>query len=327
MNRRGRTTYIAIALLASLLFSGCQSVDREEQTRLRDEGMAAMAAGNYEQAEQDFKDAIQLSNGHVAEPEIDLTYYLGACYFAERRYEDAVSIYDNLLIYNENDADAYFLRGSVQLKLARGKKALSDYKKATAVSPEDYALYIAIYENLKANGKKKAGSDFLNKALEIEGEEAENFFYRGRIYELLGRGEMAETAYTRAMEGGGYDEAAVYLVKGYMEKGKTKKAKEVASFYTNKDDPDVEESVLIGELLLATGDYEKAKEVYEAALAKEAEAKKKNPSAEMALKKGQIAAVEYTGDFEEALSLVKAYLAEYPSDQSVVREASFLETR
>ncbi|MBQ9631522.1 MAG: tetratricopeptide repeat protein [Lachnospiraceae bacterium] len=331
MRHRCGKTMIAIALAASVFLGGCHGVDRKEQAHLRDAGTAAMAAGNFEEAEKDFKDAIALSGGHVSDAEIDLTYYLGACYFLQNRYEDAIKVYGNLLTYNEKDAQALFLRGSVYLKIEDAKKALADYRKATELAPKDYELALAIYENLKANGKKGRANDFLNAALEIEGEEAENFYYRGRIYQFLGREDMAETAFRRAMDGGCSD-ASVYLAKAYMEKGQKKKARKVAAFYVNKDDPAIEESVLAGELLLVTEQYEKANEVYVAALAKEEEEKEKKKNGTYSeyhkeLLKGQIAALEYDGEFEEALSLAEAYLAMYPSDQNMVREVSFLEER
>lgn len=311
-------------LLCVLLLAGCGgTADREEQTKLRNAGIAALSHQDYEGAERDFSDALALANGRVTDAEIDLTYYLAASYFLQDRYEDAEQCYSNLITYDKDNADAFFLRGSVRLDMDEAEKGLSDYRKAVAASKDDYELAIAIYQNLTALGHQKDAEPFLNGALEIDGDDAENFYYRGRIYMLLGQDDLAKTAFIKAMDKGS-GEAGIALAQAYLKDGETESAKELISRYTENEKKDAQQSALAGQLLLDLGEYEEALAVYESALADE---KIAAGAYRAELLKGQIAALEYNGDFAKAKAAAADYVEEFPADAGMVRELAFLNTR
>ena len=80
---------------------------------------------------------------------------------------------------------------------------------------------------------------------------------------------------------------------------------------------------IMGNCAMQTGNYEKAAEHYEAALSKEEisdELKKET-------RYNLIAAYEYAGNVDKAKETVEEYIADYPDDEDVLREADFLETR
>ncbi len=320
--RRRIVSSAAILLLGAFLLGGC-GADREQQTRFRDAGVYAMSQGDYKAAEKNFKDAIACSGGRVTDAEQNLTYYLGASYFLEGKYEEAAESYDNLLTYDPKDANAYFLRGSLYLKTGKKKKGLEDYKKAAELSDKDYELVISIYENLESYGMKKQAMEFINKASEIGGDDADSLFYRGRIYQIMGQDDVSKSTLQRAMDGGN-DQAAIYLARAYMKEGAKKKALKIAKQYYKIEEKDDDLSVLAGQLLLTVGKYKKANDVYKKALGAEQESGVESLRHKDLLK-GRIASLEHCGSFEEALPLAREYIKRYPADQKMMRELSFLE--
>ncbi|MBR1628871.1 MAG: tetratricopeptide repeat protein [Lachnospiraceae bacterium] len=317
---------ICLAALVLSLLCACGGADRKAQTELRDAGIAAISAGDYDAAYEHFKEAIACGGSRVSEREIDLTYYLAACSFLRGDFDEAIASYDNLIAYDKKNADAYFLRGSVYLQQEKQGKALEDYRKATSIANKDYELAIAIYNNLSKNGLKKEGMQFIDAASRIGGDDSESLFYRGRIYQILGQNGVAKTTFSRAMETGS-DEAAVYLARAYKKDGQKKKAKKLAEKYSkNTDNLDSKHSQIAGELLLIVGKYKKANKIYDQALKAELEQEEKSVWYKDLLK-GQIAALEYCGEFEQARTLAREYIESYPSDAHMARELSFLEMR
>ena len=314
---------VPVLLMIAVLLSGCHGKDREAQRALRDSGIAKLTQGDYAGAGEDFSAAMELSGGRVSDAEIDLCYYEAACYALEEQYDKAVSRYTDLLTYDSGNAYAYYLRGSAYLDMEEDAKGLADYRVAAAKAPEDYELAIAIYQNLQAFGHKKESSEFLNRALEIDGDGADNFYYRGRIYLLLGQDDLAKTAFLRAMDEGN-DEAGIYLAQAFVRDGDKKSAKELIARYTGKDESDARQSVLTGRLLLELGEYKQALAVYDKALAADEEGRSEyRPE----LLRGQISAYEFSGNFKKALAAAQDYVAAYPSDAGMIREVEFLKTR
>lgn len=315
--------YTVLALVLALVLTGCGGPDRKAQRQLRDSGIEKLSAGDYTGAEKDFSKALSMAGGRVTDAEIDIVYYLGATYTLQDNYNKAISRYSDLITYDEDNKDAYFLRGSSYLNIEEKDKGIADYRKATAIAPGDYELAIAVYENLVAMGYKNDAAEFLNKALEIEGDEADNFFYRGRIYQLLGQDDLAKTAFIRAMEDGN-DEAGIYLAEVFAKEGDKKSAKELADRYGGKENPDQRQSMITGRLFLSLGEYKKAAKVYEDALTADEDGKGEY---HQELLKGQIAVYEYGGDFKKALKAAQEYVGVYPSDSGMIREIEFLKTR
>lgn len=307
---------------AVLVLGGCTGDKTEQQKELRSAGIDKLATGDYEGAKEDFSNAIALSKYRVSSMEIDLSYYLAAAYFMDDDYQSAIDTYSDLITYDENDADAYFLRGSVYFDMGKPDKGLADYKKASKVCGDDYEMYIEIYRNLNSLGYVDEAITYLNAALEIEGKEGDNYYYRGRIYQYLGQDEVAETAFVKALDGGN-DEAGIYLARIYLDRGEDESAKDLISKYTDRKSYTSEERVLTGQLLINLGEYEKALENYNAAL-KEVSEDDENIQQ---LLEGQIAALEFTGDFQGAYDAATEYVSKFPADGRMIEELQFLETR
>lgn len=310
----------AVILSAMILLTGCTSKKIEQQNTDKQKAIENITAGEYEEALKQLDHALELADGTVTEREIDICYYKGATQFLLGDTAGALETYSGLISYDETNASAYFLRGNLYLKEGENELALKDYKKAVDVSDNDYELYIEIYENLDASDYRDKGLEFLNLALEIEGDTANQLLWRGKIYLILEQYDAAEKVLSSAVEKGN-EEANIYLAQAYRGKGEEEKAGEVLKAFADKSSATSVGLQVLGDLYMESGEYEKAYEAYEKGLSQ------KNISNKKQLLKNEIGALEYMGDFAKALEVANAYIGEYPSDSDVLKELVFLNTR
>ncbi len=308
-----------LLLFVTLLFCAC-GVDREGQRAARDEGIAAMTAGDYAKAVECFNKALSFANARVTEAEVNICYYKAAAQFLAGATGDAVSTYTDLLTYDEKDAQAYFLRGSVFLNDGDLENGMKDYEAAVAAAPMDYDMYIGIYENLMALGHAAEAEGVLNAALEISGEAAEDYLNRGRIYMILDQYEVAKTTLQKAVDMGNVD-AKVSLAEVYHMQGDEATARKLLDEYVHTENLKASSLATAGDLLLSQGSYEEALAVYRQGLTLE------NPDSVRGLLRGEVAALEFTGDFAGARDKANEYIAAYPSDGAILRELVFLNSR
>ena len=182
---------------------------------------------------------------------------------------EALTTLDSLTGLDEKDAEAYFLRGSMYLLEGEQEKALADYDSAIAADPSAYDCYIAIYRNLTAHGLADKGTEYLNKALGAGSDSGNDYFYRGKVYELLGQTPAAESAYQNAADRG-IDAAKLSLARLTARDGKTDDAvAAVEAYQEEKKDLTGAEYLLIARVYESVSSYDKAKEAVTAGLALE----------------------------------------------------------
>ena len=186
-----RLLFIAFIISTVAAITGCGKYNQAE-IKLRDEGIAAMDEGNYEEAIQLFDKALGKSIGKVTDLELDIDYYKAAAQFAGGQFEDAATTYTYLIRYDSKNYKPYFLRGSIYAGEGEIGKAIKDYDAAVAIDEKNYLLYIEIYNNLNALGYNDQGLVYLNNALGVEDKSDESKYYKGRIYYMLGQNADAE---------------------------------------------------------------------------------------------------------------------------------------
>ena len=311
---------MTLLLATTLLFGGCAQSKIETQNNLKETAIENIGAGDYESALNNLNEALEEAGGKVTAREVDLCYYKGAVQYLLADTAGALDTYSGLINYDETDANAYYLRGSLYLKEGEDELAIKDYRKATKVSNNDYELYIQIYENLNASNYRDEGLEFLNMALEIEGDTANQLLWRGRIYMILEQYEAATRVLESAVEKGN-TEANIYLAQAYRGNGEEEKAQEVLSSFAQESQATSIGLQVLGDIYMEEGNYEKAYETYEKGLSLEKVTNKKQ------LIKNEIGALEYQGKFAEALEVANNYISEYPSDSDVLKEIIFLNTR
>lgn len=314
-----RLLFIAFIISTVAVFTGCGKYNQAE-IKLRDEGIAAMDEGNYEEAIQLFDKALGKSIGKVTDLELDIDYYKAAAQFAGGQFEDAATTYTYLIRYDSKNYKPYFLRGSIYAGEGEIGKAIKDYDAAVAIDEKNYLLYIEIYNNLNALGYNDQGLVYLNNALGVEDKSDESKYYKGRIYYMLGQNADAEKLLKEAVDND-VIEAKLYLAKLYQDAGDSDSAQKLLEDYAASDEVTSEALGTLGDIELSNGNYENALEYYNAGLT--LDSIDNMPQ----LLKGQVAALESLNRYDEAKKILAQYLDKYPNDEEAKKEQIFLQSR
>lgn len=313
-----KTLYIAGLILAVVLCTGC--TDREEkQLEYRQKGITLMENGDYEEALEEFQNALDLSLGDVGETEMDICFYKAESLYRLGDIQGAMDVYSAIIAFNEN-AKAYFLRGNLYYSQNDEENALKDYAAAIEKDSKDYDLYIGVSEALTAHGKEKEAQDYLNQALELGGNRAYDKMQKGRINFLLGEQKTAISLLEEAIKGK-EKKAYYYLAEIYSLMGDTENAEKTMVSYIESDAADSYSLFNIANDQIAKGNYTMAIECLDLALNLE-----KVPNKQI-LMKTLVIAYEHNLEFDKALEIMKDYVEKYPDDEDAKRELTFLETR
>jgi len=128
-------------------------------------------------------------------PAQDLTskQWLDSGYVAYQKgnYEDAISKFQESIDLNNQNAEAFYLKGVCQSAIQLNIAALKTYDKALALKP-DYAevYYEKGYSYFQLNKYQKAIEQF-DKAIELRPDYAEAWFNRGSVKCIVGEKEGA----------------------------------------------------------------------------------------------------------------------------------------
>lgn len=319
--KRKAALLLAVALMGSVGMTGCENEEAlENQKAYRQVGINKMNEGDYAGAVEAFQKALDQSQAMVGDMELDICYYKATAQYNSGDVEGAVTTCNALIDYDEKDAKAYFIRGCVYLKEGDSENARKDYAKALELSGGDYTLYLSVYENLSGAGFTEEAEELLTKALELEGDKPEDHRERGHIYLLRGEYENAAKELDQAINKGD-TKALLYLAQVYEAQDNKKKAQSLYESYLEKNGSDEATLTALGEMQLEAGDYQKALEFFQQALATE------KPENEKKLRRNEIICYENLLDFASAKEKMASYVEDYPEDEEAQRENVFLQTR
>ena len=308
------------AVLMAAGFSGCGKADLEETLSSRTMGIAYMEAGDYEEAIAVFNTALSSRIGKISAIELDICYYKAAAQAAAGDLTEALATYNALLDYDDENGDAYYLRGSLLLDMGEKEQALKDFDAALKQNSEDYELYIHIYEQLAEHSLTEEGEAYLNQAFQIKGNKAEHSAWRGRIYYLLGQYDNAKTELVTAIDKG-YAAANLTMARVCEALGEITQAENYYQVYIATGNADAEVMNGLAELEIGMGNYETALDYIKQGLAMETVTNRQ------ALMQNEILVSEYLGDFAHAWEVIQEYADLYPMDEVIQREYTFLKNR
>lgn len=282
----------------------------------RGEGMAHMGLGEYEQAVQSFDAALSETKEQQEETRKDILYYKAAALYRQQKYDDTIQVCGEILDIGQ-EGDAFCLMGTCYLEKGDEKAAQVNFDAAVAASPEDYDLYLDIYEAYKEQKLSATGDEYLQQALQIESKGKEDAYHKAKIYYYLENYEEAQAQLVELM--GDKDGDAILLM------GKIALALEdpvrSAGMYEQYiaeigESPEAYNGIALAEI--AQQDYDTALSAITKGLALEEEQGKQE------LYFNEIVAYEYKGDFLTAKAKAEAYVAEYPTDEAGQKEYQFL---
>lgn len=318
MKRRMTRFLLGGVMILSLLMSACGSSGSEKMAEYKELGITQMESGDYESAVQSFQKALDQSLGSIGAEELDICYYKALALYKSGDADGAIEAYTALIDYDSKNWEVYYLRGNVYLAEGQEEEALADYAQAASLH-DDAELFVNIYENLADAGLAESGQTYMEKVLSITPSDAEEYYFVGDMYYLIGDYENTKTNLLAAQEAG-YDKALLLLGVICANEGDSASAQTYFSAYMEKYPEDAQALNELGESALEAADYEDAVTYLECAL------EAGDTDMEMIILKNLIIAYEYSGDFESAYDIAKQFLASY-SDEEIEREYIFLETR
>ena len=103
-------------------------------------GMSLAALGKKDEAEEQYKKAVELFKKRIQNDSKDSAdyFYLGEAYNFLHRDEDAVRAYRQATQIKSDDEETWYQLGSSLNKLARYTEAIGAFEKALELQPEDY---------------------------------------------------------------------------------------------------------------------------------------------------------------------------------------------
>ncbi len=318
--RTKKFTYILAAAVLVAALTGCTNEKQENEDAYRQIGINCMEAKDYEGAISAFDSALSQKIGKIGDEEIDICYYKAAAQYANGDTDGAIATYSSILDYDEDNADAFYLRGSLYLVLGDTAAAQADFNSAVTNNSEDYELYVNVYEQLNGAGMTAEASDYLNQALELKGDSANAHLWKGRIYLMLSDYENAETELKTALDKKSV-EANLYLAKLYEAQDDAETAASYYETYLDSGDADSEVMYALGMAEMSQENYQGAIEYFQSGIAME------EVTNERELLQNLVIAYEKSGDFSSAKTTMEQYLEDYPDDEDAQREYIFLCTR
>ncbi len=312
----------SVTMLACLCLAGCQNGQQaiEDQQAFRQVGINKMNEGDYAGAANAFQKALDKSQAVIGELELDICYYKATAQYNAGDPKGAITTCNALIDYDKKDAKAYFIRGCVYLKEGDSENARKDYSKALELSGNNYALYLSVYENLSGAGFTEEAEELVAKALDLEGDTAEDFRERGHIYLIRQEYDNARTELDKAIKQGD-TKALLYLAQVYDAQDEGKKAKPLYESYLKKNGSDTDTLIALGEMQMEAGKYQRALELFQQAL------EVGSPENEKSLRRNEIICYENLFDFAKAKEKMASYIKDYPEDEEAKREDTFLQTR
>ncbi|MDO4344076.1 MAG: tetratricopeptide repeat protein [Eubacteriales bacterium] len=324
MNRFYRWTPIKWMwpLAICLALTGCQEKGPSEVELARDEGISYMQQADYENAAASFERAYGLCDEKMPETKTDISLYEAACQFKLGDYESVTSTCTRVLDLKDNDnADAYYLRGASFLRLGQADMAKADFDSASLMEPENYDLFLNIYQQYEEVNQSAVGDEYLQKALNISGEEMEDYYQKGNIYFYLGNYQKAQEMLAKPAEAK-HQKAMMLMGQVYLALNDSVSARNIYQQYMEEYGEDAAAYNGIALCEVADGNYDAAVTAAETGLALEG-----GEDAKRDLLYNEIVALERKHDFEAAAVKAAQFVELYPDDEEGKKEYDFLSTR
>lgn len=299
-------------------FNRAEENGEDEELLLRGRGIAKMGLSDYSGAVDDLREALNASGGHVSDAEFDTALYLATALFKDGKCDEAIDTYTAILNFEEDNSDAYFLRGKAELSEDMYDEASRDFEAALSYKPNDPTLYINIYECMEAQGYAGEAKGYLKTAMELRNI---NEYQKGVLYYWLGDYDNAKGCLESANDTKGDPNVILYLGRTYEALGDKSYAASLYSSYLKDYPEDANICNQLGLCELDNGEYKEALEAFEQGIAIP------NNEIMQSLKYNEIVAYEYLSDFKRSTVLMEAYLKEYPNDEAAKREYVFLKSR
>ena len=297
-------------------FDASIAADEDLIRAYRGAGMAYMGLGEYEQAVQFFDAALGETKEQMKETRKDILYYKAAALYHQQDYDETIRVCREILDIAQ-EGDAFCLTGTCYLEKGDEKAAQVNFDAAVAASPEDYDLYLDIYESYKEQKLSATGDAYLQQALRIESTKKEDAYNKAKIYYYLENYEEAQAQLTELV-GEKDGDALLLMGKIALALEDPVRSEGLYEQYIAEvgELPEAYNGIALAEIVQQ--DYDAALSAIAKGLALDTEQGKQE------LSFNEIVAYEYKRDFVTARVKAEAYAAKYPTDEAGQKEYEFL---
>lgn len=321
--RQIRRIFFLPGLLITCFLAGCggrNEVQLENELAYRQVGIQKLSEGDYQGAVEFFQKALDQSVAVVGTLEVDICYYKAKAQYLGGDVEGAFATYTALIEYDEDNAQALFLRGTAYLAGGQEQEALLDYRAAADKDPENGTLYQHIAQNLIYAGMSQEAEPYLASAVAMDSDDAVSLRERGYAFYLMEDFDNAQANLDKAITMGD-SQAVFYLAKIEDALGNSEQAMKLYETYLADHGDDTATLYELGLARLGQGSYDQALAFFQKGL----EAEK--PMNRQQLRRGEIVALEYLLEFAQAKEKLASYVSDYPEDEEAAREWEFLRSR
>lgn len=281
-------------------------------------GISQLRMGQYKAAAESFTSALNCEKLGKSLKR-DLLAYRATAYLKAGAYAEAMADCQAVSEECGMDADMYFLTGKVALAMDSYEEAASNLNKAYEEDPT-YDMAIRIYEVYISRDMEADGTGYLERALESEPKDAQDYCDRGRIYYYMDDYKNAGESLIEASNQGN-TEAFLLLGMVYMAQKDTANARAMYNDYISRSEKAARGYNGLALCDISEGKYEEALTNIETGISM-AEADEMQ-----SLLFNEIVVREKMLDFETAKQKAKEYLEMYPEDRAAAKELAFLKTR
>ena len=293
----------------------------------RGAGIASLRLGKYEDAVNNFTEALNCDNVSKSLRK-DILSYRATAELKAGNYEDAMADCQTLGEDFSMDASSYFLTGKVALAMDSYEEAASNFKQAYG-EDATYDMAIQIYEAYLDKDMEADGTRYLEAVLSTEAKGAEDLCSRGRIYYYMGDYTNAQKELTDASNQGS-TEALLVLGMVYGAQSDYANARAMYQQYINQklDDTSGDQTQTAAQGYnglavcdMAEGNYDSALENISSGISIASDDEMQS------LLFNEIVAYEKKLDFSTAQEKAVSYVGMYPEDEEAAKELDFLKSR
>lgn len=300
-------------------FQSALNAEEDLVQAYRGAGIAYMGIEDYSSAVEAFKNALTATKANETEVIQDIRLYKAASEYSMKDYE-ACKVTCAELLAVEKLWEAYYLRGACEMVAGEERQARTDFDMAVSLNPNDYELYLNIYEVYKEQNLSSNGGKYLEEALAIGGSDAEDLYQRGKIYYYLENYEKAKEQLANAAVQS-HGSSILLLSQVNIETNDIESAEQLAQQYLREIGETPQVYNVIALVYIAQENYDAALEQIQKGLALDMEEGKQD------LLFNEIVVYEKKHDFQTAKEKAEVYMSMYPYDKQAEREYEFLSTR
>ncbi len=252
-----------------------ESIEKEKEEKNNNPGIGNILTniGNVTVGGQGINNSIKIGDVNIntgdtnKEAEEQLYIDQGIAIFRQKRYEEAIQIFDKVLAINPRNETAYYSKGQIFRLTGRMEEALAAYEMAIIINPNWWRVYAGkamLYENQKNDAE---AIKWYQRAIKTNPNIVILYFRLAYIFHMSGREEDAISYYDRCIAVDPSFSTA-YLNKGVLLKSQGKSAEALALYQKAASFDQGNPSIFfnMGNAYLDLRQYKRALENYEITL-------------------------------------------------------------